>query len=993
MEPYDIKKFSNEKLYFKEEPFGALMDKRIKDILLICSKYDEFLLEVDGRIDEQIFQEYVALSIRYPPQFTQVSTQTEAFEALRKKKFDLVITMVNLGDIMPFELADKIYKEFPGIPIVVLTHFSREVSAFLANKNTEHIDYVFSWLGDSSILLAIIKLIEDKMNVEHDVAEVGANCIILVEDSIRYYSSYLPNMYKIIFHQTRELMSEGLNEHQKTMRMRARAKILLANNYEQALELYEKYKENLLGIISDITYTVKGKEYLKAGIKLARKIRKENPYMPILLQSSNTDFEPEVKKLNASFLFKHSKTLLLDLRDYIKTNFGFGEFVFVDPKTKRHLTTATDLRDLQHKIETIPIDSFEYHAVNNHFSKWFKARALFTLADLIKDKRKSDFDNMESVREYMYKTIKNYRIHTSKGTIATFNKEFFDDYSGFSRIGTGSLGGKARGLAFIDSFLKEKKLNYKYDNTIINIPKTVVLSTEVFEQFMEMNNLYDFALSNVPDEKILKYFVRADLPPSLKEDLYCILSYIRTPLAVRSSSLLEDSYYQPFAGVYTTYMIPNNDPNINVRHKELSSAIKGVFASTFFKFSKDYMKATHNVIDEEKMAVIIQEVTGNLYMDEKGDSRFYPTISGVARSLNFYPVGDEKYEHGVVNIALGLGKTIVDGETSLRFSPKMPKKILQISSAEMALKNTQKKFYALDMNKKFSATIDEKENLVHLDLDEAQKDNSLKLLVSTYDHQSGSLTEGPMASGRKVLTFAPILKYDMFPLTEIISTLLEYGSKEMNSPVEIEFAVELDKPKDRPQIFRFLQIRPIVQGLEFSDVEISDKDRQKAFMSSVHSLGNGKINTLTDIVYIRPETFDPSTTVDIAAMLDKINSQFLKADRHYILIGPGRWGSSDPWLGIPVKWAQISQAKVIVEHGMKKFHIDPSQGSHFFQNITLLKIIYFTINPYLNEGKIDFELLDGMESVFENKYLRHVRFESKLKIKVNGMTGNGVVMI
>jgi hypothetical protein len=595
--------------------------------------------------------------------------------------------------------------------------------------------------------------------------------------------------------------------------------------------------------------------------------------------------------------------------------------------------------------------------------------------------------------DYVYKTIKNYRIHASKGTIATFDKDFFDDYTGFSRIGKGSLGGKARGLAFIDSFLKNKRITYKYEDVIINIPKTIVLSTEIFEEFMQINNLYDFALSEVSDEKILHYFVQADLPPSLKEDLYCILSYIRAPIAVRSSSLLEDSYFQPFAGVYTTYMIPNNDANIAVRLKELSSAIKGVFASTFFKVSKDYMKATHNVIDEEKMAVVIQEVTGKLYAEDTGESRFYPSVSGVARSLNFYPIGDEKYEDGVVNIALGLGKTIVDGENSLRFSPKYSKKILQISTAEMALKNTQKKFYALDMEKKFTATTDEKDNLVHLDVEKAEEDESLKLLVSTYDFQNGTINDGYMESGKKLLTFAPILKYGMFPLAEIVSTLLEYGAKEMNSPVEIEFALELDKPSNKPRIFRFLQIRPIVHGLEYSDVKITAKDIKTAIIHSTSSLGNGNIEGLKDIVYVKPEDFNPANTEKIAAMLEQINDRFLKKNQNYILLGPGRWGSSDPWLGIPVKWAQISQAKIIIEHGLKNFHIDPSQGSHFFQNITLLKVIYCTINPYLKQGNIDLDFLNSHESVFENEFIRHIRIEKPLKVKVNGITSEGVISI
>ncbi|NOR46025.1 MAG: response regulator [Candidatus Delongbacteria bacterium] len=981
------------KQHFREEPFSKLMQNRIHDILLICSKYDKFMLEEDGRIDEQIFQEYVSINLRYPPIFTQVSNQEEAFEQLKEKDFDLIITMVNLGDILPFELSKKIKDAYPDIPIVVLTHFSREVSNFLMNKDLSHIKYVFSWLGDSSILLAIVKLIEDSMNVEHDVRDVGTYAIILVENSIRYYSSYLPNMYKILFNQTHALMKEGLNEHQKTMRMRARPKILLANNYEQAMEMYEQYKENILGVISDISYSINGINDNEAGLKLCRFIRNENPDLPILLQSSQSKHREESESMNAAFINKNSKSLLNELRKYIRTNFGFGDFIFIDPNTGEEIGRAGDLKTLQHKLEVISLKSFEYHASNNHFSKWFKARALFTLANLIKNKKKNDFKNTEDIRYFIINMIKSYRINTGRGTIATFEKDHFDNYTGFARIGKGSLGGKGRGLAFIDSFLKRNKMIFKYDNITISVPRTIIVSTEVFEEFMELNDLYGVALSDSSDEKILKYFLLGDMPPHLKSTLHCILSYLREPLAIRSSSLLEDSYYQPFAGVYSTYMISNNNANINTRVKELCQAIKSVYASTFFKFSKNYMAATSNIVDEEKMSVIIQEISGKKYTTSENTDRFYPSLSGVARSLNFYPVGKEKSDEGVINIALGLGKTIVDGNTSLRFSPKYPKKILQLSNAEMALRNTQKKFYALDMDKKFIPSVNESDNLTILDIDEALKDDSAKMTTSTYDAQNGVLRDGNQDIGKKVLTFAPILKFGMIPLAEVLKDILELGSKEMNTPVEIEFALQTSSDKNIPHQFHFLQIRPIVQGLEYSDIKISAEEIENAAIVSHSTLGNGTMDDIIDIVYIKPDIFNPAKTEEIARKLEEINDKFIKDDNHYVLIGPGRWGSADPWLGIPVKWAQISQAKVIVEHGLKGFHIDPSQGSHFFQNITLLKVVYMTINPYLNDGKIDIEKLDRIESVYENELLRHVQLDKNLFLKANGATGEAVIIL
>lgn len=987
------KEFSTDKYYFPETPFNELMTKRITEVLLVCSKYDKFTLEEDGRIDEQIFQEYVSLNLRYPPHFTNAGNGEEALLALKEHKFDLVIAMLNPGETDTFQLAKSVKALYPNLPIVVLTYFSREISLKLEHEDLSYVDLVFSWLGNSSLLLAIIKLLEDRMNVEHDVEKCGVQTIILVEDSIRYYSSYLPTIYKVLFQQARALMTEGLNEHQQNLRMRGRPKILLANDFEEAMLLYKKYKHNLLGVISDISYKREGVLDSEAGLKLCLNIRNENKELPILLQSSQNDHAPDAKFFNAGFIYKHSKTLLNELKEYIKDNFGFGDFVFRNPSTWEEVDRVENLRDLQYKILAIPDEVFDYHVSNNHFSKWLKARALYTLADLFKDKTRADFSSTSAVKQYMFDTIKNYRMYRGRGTIANFEKHIFDEFAVFTRIGDGQLGGKGRGLAFINHVLKTNRITYKFDNALVQIPKTIVLATDIFENFMEENNLYPVALSDICDEEILEHFLKAELPEILNDDLYALLSVLNTPLAVRSSSLLEDSHFQPFAGVYSTYMIPNNNSDIEIRFKELSWAIKAVYASTYYKNSKDYMQYTQNVIDEEKMAVVLQEVTGNLYSPEDNCGRFYPSISGVARSLNFYPVENEKTTDGIANIALGLGKTIVEGGASLRFSPAYTKKILQLSSVEMAMKNTQNHFYAIDMCiNSFHPTTNEACNFLKLDLKDAEKDGSIKYLASTYDHQNDMLRDGIDSPGRKVLTFSGILKYNMFPLADILKTLLEVGSKEMGSPIEIEFAVNLDRPKSEPSMFKVLQIRPIVQGMESENIDIDQIEKSESIIYAKTALGNGTYNGIHDLIYIRPESFNPAETRIIADMLSDLNELMVKENKGYILAGPGRWGSSDPWLGIPVRWSQISNARAIVESSIKGFQIDPSQGSHFFQNVTSFRIAYLTINPHINDGYYDVDYLNSQPAVYENKYLRHLRFENQLTIKVNGKTSKAIIL-
>jgi CheY-like chemotaxis protein len=971
-----------------ETSFHLLMKTRIHKVLLISSTYDAFILEEDGRIDEQIFNEYVSLSLRYPPIFIQATSAEEAFEILETDQIDLVISMLSIDDMDPFEFSKKIKDRYVDIPIVVLTPFSREVSIKLENEDLSAIDYVFSWLGNADLLLAIIKLIEDKMNMEHDVDVIGVQTLILVEDSIRFYSSYLPQLYKIIFKQSKEFMTEGLNEHQKMLRMRGRPKVILARNYEEAIRFYERFKHNLLGIISDISYH-RGKEVDKlAGVRLCKKVKSEDQYLPFLLQSSEIENAKYAKEQNVKFLYKGSNTLDIELREYVNEYLAFGKFVFLDPKNMSEIASSPDLNSLQHKIMEVPDECFLYHIERNHFSKWLNARALFPIAEKIKYLTTGDFQNLDEIRRYIFDTIANYRLNKGRGVIAEFDRFRFDEYTIFSRIGNGSIGGKARGLAFIDSMIKKNNIMSMWENVVITIPKTVVLTTDIFDEFMEDNHLYQIALSKLEDEEILTHFINSRLPFRIHEDLLAFISVVNNPIAVRSSSLLEDSHYQPFAGVYSTYMVPNNHEDENALLSQLGNAIKSVYASVFFKSSKAYMKATKNVIDSEKMGIILQEVCGTKYEDH-----FYPSLSGVARSINFYPIEPEKAEDGVATIAMGLGKHIVDGGISLRFSPAYPQKIIQLSNVKSALKETQKYFYALDLkNESFKPSIDDSINLIKKSVKEAEKDGALKMIASTYDFENEMLRDGTSQPGKRVITFAQILKHNVFPLADIVKTLLEVGSREMNKPIEIEFAVNLNAPKGKPRVFNFLQIRPIVETDESIDFNLNEINNKDCIIRCESALGNGKVTDLYDIVYVKPTSFDAAKTKEIAQSVEEINEKFVAEDKNYVLIGPGRWGSSDPWLGIPVSWSQISQARLIVESGLENYRIDPSQGTHFFQNLTSFRVGYFTINPYIKDGYFDLEHLNKQEALFENEFIRHIHFQKSVNIYIDGKSSKGVVL-
>ena len=974
--------------YNSDAAFTNLMKKRIFNVLLISSVYDAFMLEEDGRIDEQIFQEYTSLSLRYPPQFFKATSSEESFQVLGEENIDLVITMLSAEKRDTLSLAQKIKAEYPDIPIVMLTPFSREVSLKVTILQNKSVDYVFSWLGNADILLAIIKLIEDKMNAEYDVLDVGVQVIILVEDNIRFYSSYLPIMYKIIFKQSQTFVSEGLNEHQRMLRMRGRPKILLATDYNEAVALYEKYQHYVLGIVSDISYPRDGVMDKEAGFRLSRKVKKDNKYTPVLLQSSNPENRWKAKEIRVGFLDKNSKSLTFDLREFIKEYFAFGDFVFKDPHMGIVVGRARDLKDLQDKVYKIPTASLRYHIERDHFSKWLRARALFPLAELFRAFKSDDFNNCEETKKFIYDSISEFRMAKARGIISSFNRDGFDKYFSITRIGQGSVGGKARGLAFLDSLINRNKLYNHFDKIEIVIPKTVVLGTDVFDEFMEINKLYPIAFSSeFSDDEILKRFLAAKLPQQVYGDLFTISVALSKPVAIRSSSLLEDSHYQPFAGIYNTYMLPLIDHDRSLMFEMMCTAIKAVYASAYYHDSKSYMTATSNVIDEEKMAIVIQEVCGTAYGDH-----YYPTFSGVARSIDYYPIAPAKPEDGTVSLALGLGKYIVDGGLSLRFSPNYPTRILQTSTPDMTLRETQKEFFALNLNLiTFVPTPNDSTNLLRLKVKVADKDDAIRDISSTYDLHNHVVRDGYSEDGKKLITFSNILKHNSYPIAEILKKVLELGEREMGNPVEIEFAVDLNTKTGAKASFNLLQIRPIAVKEESINIELEKVDRDKCLIISQSALGNGTIDDLFDVVYIRPQSFSATRNTKLVDYVEQINNEFLISGRNYILIGPGRWGSSDPWLGIPVKWPQISGARLIVESGLDQYRIDPSQGTHFFQNLTSFRVGYFTINPFINDGYYDLGFLDDAPAVFENEFIRHVRFDRPLITRIDGKHNIGVI--
>ena len=975
-----------QKFYLKDVTFVNLMMRRIYNVLIVANPYDAFMLEDDGRVEEKIYNEYVELGLRYPPTFTQVSTTEEAREVLRTMHIDLVICMPGNADNDAFSVARDIKAEFPHMHCIVLTPFSHGITKRMENEDLSIFDYVFCWLGNTNLILSIIKLIEDKMNLEHDINEGGVQMILLVEDSIRFYSSILPNLYNYILAQSKRFATEALNRHSATLRMRGRPKVVLARNYEEAMALYERYSDNVLGVISDVRFPIHGEKDSEAGLKLMRDIRQNDPYLPLILESSESENRAKAEAEGFRFVDKNSKKMSLDLRKMLEEHLGFGDFIFRDPKTKAEIMRIHSLKELQDNIFKIPDDSMLYHISRNHMSRWLSARAIFPVSMFLKTVTWERLKDITAHREIIFDAIVQYRHMKNIGVVAVFDRMKFDAYSHFARIGEGSLGGKGRGLAFLDNIIKMHPEFNSLEGAKVQIPRTVVLCTDVFDQFMEQNNLYQIALSDASDDDILRHFLRAQLPDSLIADFFTFFEAVKSPIAIRSSSLLEDAHYQPFAGIYSTYMIPYLDDKYAMLEM-LACAIKGVYASVYYRDSKAYMTATSNVIDQEKMAVILQEVVGKQY-----DGRYYPNISGVLRSLNYYPIGDERAEDGIASLALGLGKYIVDGGQTLRVSPYHPHQVLQTSELETALRETQTRFYALDtrhVGNDFK--VDDGFNILDLKVKEAERDNSLNFIASTYDPYDQVIRDGLYDGGRKVISFAGVLQQNVFPLPELLQMSMRYGAEAMRRPVEIEFACNLNS--DRTGSFYLLQIRPIVDQKQMLDEDLAAIPDADCLLRSHNSLGHGVTEDVTDVVYVKTDDrFSAADNPTIAREIEKLNKEYLDRGTNYVLVGPGRWGSSDSWLGIPVKWPHISAARVIVEVALKNYRVDPSQGTHFFQNLTSFGVGYFTIDENRNDGCFHKATLDAMPAVEETEHVRVVRFEKGLRIMMDGKKGEGVVV-
>jgi hypothetical protein len=995
------------KFYLKDVSFVNLMMRRIYNVLIVANPYDAFMLEDDGRIEEKIYNEYMELGLRYPPTFTQVSTSEEAAEVLKSTNIDLVICMPGNVDNDAFDVARDIKVKFPDIHCVVLTPFSHGITKRMQDEDLSIFDYVFCLLGNTNLILSIIKLLEDKMNLEHDIEEAGVQMILLVEDSIRFYSSILPNLYSYILKQSQNFATEALNPHAATMRMRGRPKVVLARTFEEAMSIYEKYSENILGVISDARFPIheinpdeqdnkpaplRDSKVFKdheAGLKLLRAIRAHNEYIPLIMESSETSNRAKAEQEHFLYVDKNSKKMSVDLRHMMEEHMGFGDFIFRNPQTHEEIMRIHSLKELQDNIFKIPDDSMLYHISRNHMSRWLSARAIFPVSAFLKHVTWHKLQDVNAHRQIIFDAIVQYRHMKNIGVVAVFDRMKFDKYAHFARIGEGSLGGKGRGLAFLDNVIKRHPDFNQFEKAKVQIPKTVVLCTDVFDQFMEDNNLYQIALSDASDEEILRHFLRAQLPDSLIADFFTFFEATKSPIAIRSSSLLEDSHYQPFAGIYSTYMIPFMEDKYQMLQM-LASAIKAVYASVYYRDSKAYMMATSNVIDQEKMAVILQQVVGHQYGDH-----FYPNVSGVLRSLNYYPIGEEKAEEGIASLALGLGKYIVDGGQTLRVCPYHPSQVLQTSEMDIALKETQTRFYALDMShfcEDFK--VDDGFNILKLKVKEADQEGSLHYLASTFDPYDQVIRPGLYEGGRKIISFDGILNQGAFPLPEIMQMSMKYGAESMRRPVEIEFACNVNE--DKTGEFYLLQIRPIVDSKEMLDEDITVIPDSKCILRSHNSLGHGILEDVTDVVYVKyDDNYSAMNNYYVADDIERINRKFLAEGRNYVLVGPGRWGSSDQYLGVPVKWPHISAAKVIVEVALKNYRVDPSQGTHFFQNLTSFGVGYFTIDTNIPRegGVIRKEILDAMPAVEETEYVRHVRFDKPMRILMDGMRQEGVVLL
>ena len=974
------------------------MARRVKRILLVCNNYDSFALEEDGRIEVQIAQEYAELNLSNPPSIVRAETTLEALMLLNgqrddgqgtKEPFDLILTMYSVGEIDVFDFAKQAKKLLPECPVVLLSAFSKEIYNRIEQHDRSDIDYFFNWNNSTDLIIAIIKLIEDRMNAPHDILDEGVRAILLVEDSVRYYSTYLPLLYKLVLHQNSIAIRDALNEKQQLLRKRARPKMLLATCYDEAVELYQRYSKNIIGVISDIGFVLhKGDpsatEKLDAGVDLCKLIREDNPTMPFLMQSSQESMRSVARQLKVGFVIKTSKTLTQEVSEYIESEFGFGDFIAKDPRTGREIARASDLEAFERVISTISPAAFRRLSDNNYLSKWLFARGLFSVGHPVSALQIQDDTDIENIRQLNIRLIHDYRINQALGVVAKYSPDTYNDTIWFARVGEGPMGGKGRGLAFLNHVLQKNNLYDRWEGIRVLVPRTMVLTTEYFDRFIHDNGLQYVINADLSDEEILSEFVSAALPQDLAVALRHFIRVTNRPLAVRSSSKLEDSYYQPFAGVYSTYMIPHTE-NEDQQLRLLSKAIKSVYASVYYAASRGYITSTGNVLSEEKMAIVLQEVCG-----EPEGNYYFPVISGVARSVNFYPVGKEKPEDGIVKVAYGLGKVVVDGEQVLRFSPRYPKNVLQTSTVDLAMRETQQSMLALSLNpEKFKTSIDDAVNLERIPIHECGQFESLKLIASTYDRENMRIVDSCYPDGPRIVTFAPQLKFNTFPLAEIVRQLLAMAQEEIKCPVEIEFAVNLESD---PQIFHVLQIRPISADSLNAKVDWNSIDESGAILRSGNALGIGKIENVRDIIYLKRDTFDLLRTREMAETIRQWNSRMREEGKQYLLIGFGRWGSQIPTLGVPVLWGDISEAKAIAECSLENFRIEPSQGSHFFQNMTSFNVGYMNIDPWARQQDMyDAEALDRLPAVEETELVRHVRLDKELRMYIDGFNNKAIV--
>ncbi len=967
--------------------FDSLMQFRVKHILLVSSLYDSFVLEEDGQLTDLIYNEYMELNLTVTPHVKRATNAEEALQILKTQNIDLIIIFKRVADIDVSAFGRTVKEIRPDVPVILLAYGEQDLAVMSEPGFTSAIDRVFMWTGDVKLFLSIIKLVEDRLNIDHDTKLVGVRVIIIVEDSVKFYSSFLPLLYTEIMRQTQGLLAEGLNLTDKLLRMRARPKILLAHNYEEGWRLLDCYRKFLLGLISDFRFPRDGKIDDEAGSKLTQRIRAKITDLPIVMQSSDKSNAKIARANSCGFLWKMSPTLNLDLHDFVKEYFGFGDFVFKAPNGTP-VATASDFPSMEKCLAEVDDYSLVYHASRNHFSNWLMARTEFDLAARIRPRKVSEFKDTAALRQYLIDTLRSFRHEKQRGVITDFSRRRFDLQSDFVRIGSGSLGGKGRGLAFINALLTKYKIHERFEGVRIAVPSSVIVGTDVFDSFIEKNNLLASALRNHPNEALAKVFLKAALPRDIVNNLKTLLDVVDYPLAVRSSSLLEDSRFEPFAGIYDTHMLVNNHSNKEVRLQQLKAAIKTVFASTFFRKAKRYHKAVGNRVEDEKMAVIIQRAVGSHH-----GNTFYPSISGVALSYNYYSIDGVRPEDGVVYVALGLGKTIVEGMNCLRFCPSYPNKLPQFATINDMLDNSQKEFFAIDMSDPgvFPEPGGEK-GLIRLPASRAEEDGTLFPLCSTYSPDNDRVYTGSSRQGIRIITFAPVLKSGLFPLADIVQYLLRLGSLGLNCPVEIEFAVNLDPVGGKAKEFAFLQIRPMIRDVRFETVSVEDVDDSWLLSKSEKALGNMRDNSVRDIIVVPPETFDRSKTVEIADQIGKFNRSFLSAGKPYLLIGPGRWGTRERWLGIPVTWDQISFARVIVEAAYGDFCPDPSFGTHFFHNLTLLQLGYFTVNPAADNGFIDWNWLLRQPVVNETSHLKHIALPEPIEIRIDGRSGKGVIL-